>query len=84
MGTSFLEAEGDDFYNTFVLVGPTGREAGRVRKQTPAMYEPWFFRGQPGSHVIETGWAGSGSGSATTAIVRTCPRSFSAAGPTSS
>jgi N-carbamoylputrescine amidase len=54
VGTSFLEADGDDFYNTFVLVGPTGNEAGRVRKQTPAMYEPWFFRGQSGSHVIET------------------------------
>jgi N-carbamoylputrescine amidase len=54
IGTSFLEAEGEDFYNTFVLVGPDGREAGRVRKQTPAMYEPWFFRGKRGSHVIRT------------------------------
>jgi N-carbamoylputrescine amidase len=54
IGTSFLEATGEDFYNTFVLVGPTGEEAGRVRKQTPAMYEPWFFRGEAGSHVIRT------------------------------
>jgi N-carbamoylputrescine amidase len=54
IGTSFLEASGEDFYNTFVLVGPTGEEAGRVRKQTPAMYEPWFFRGEAGSHVIRT------------------------------
>jgi N-carbamoylputrescine amidase len=54
LGTSFLEATGEDFYNTFVLVGPTGEEAGRVRKQTPAMYEPWFFRGEAGSHVIRT------------------------------
>lgn len=54
VGTSFLEAIGEDFYNTFVLVGPTGEEAGRVRKQTPAMYEPWFFRGDGGSHMIRT------------------------------
>lgn len=54
LGTSFLEAAGEDFYNTFVLVGPSGEEAGRVRKQTPAMYEPWVFRGEAGSHVITT------------------------------
>ena len=54
LGTSFLEATGEDFYNTFVLVGPDGAEAGRVRKQTPAMYEPWFFRGAAGSHAIRT------------------------------
>ena len=53
-GTSFLEAAGQDFYNTFVLVGPSGVEAGRIRKQTPAVYEPWFFRGEVGSHVIRT------------------------------
>ena len=33
IGTSFLEAEGEDFYNTFVLMKPDGKEAGRVRKQ---------------------------------------------------
>jgi N-carbamoylputrescine amidase len=54
LGTSFLEATGQDFYNTFVLVGPTGEEAGRVRKQSPAMYEPWFFRGEAGPHLIRT------------------------------
>lgn len=54
LGTSYLEACGDDFFNTFVLATPDGDEAGRVRKQAPAMYEPWFFRGQPGSHVIDT------------------------------
>lgn len=54
LGTSFLEAEGEDFFNTFVLIGPDGMECGRVRKQTPAMYEPWFFRGEAGSHVIRT------------------------------
>jgi N-carbamoylputrescine amidase len=54
LGTSYLEASGDDFFNTFVLTAPSGEEAGRVRKQTPAMYEPWFFRGQSGPHVIDT------------------------------
>jgi N-carbamoylputrescine amidase len=54
LGTSYLEACGEDFFNTFVLAAPSGGEAGRVRKQTPAMYEPWFFRGQSGSHIIPT------------------------------
>jgi N-carbamoylputrescine amidase len=54
LGTSYLEAAGEDFFNTFMLVTPGGDAAGCVRKQTPAMYEPLFFRGQPGSHVIHT------------------------------
>ena len=54
LGTSFLEACGDDFFNTFVLVTPEGEVAGRVRKQTPALLEPWFFRGEAGPHVIKT------------------------------
>ncbi|MDQ0770220.1 putative amidohydrolase [Pseudarthrobacter defluvii] len=54
LGTSYLEASGEDFFNTFVLASPDGGEAGRVRKQTPAMYEPCFFRGEPGPHVIST------------------------------
>ena len=54
LGTSFLEADGEDFYNTFVLTGPDGSEAGRVRKQVPADAEAYFFRGAEGPHVIET------------------------------
>ena len=54
LGTSFLEAEGEDFFNTFVLVTPDGEEAGRVRKQTAAGYEAFFTKGGPGSHVIDT------------------------------
>ena len=54
LGTSFLEASNDDFYNTFVLTGPDGVEAGRVRKQVPADAEAYFFRGAEGPHVIET------------------------------
>jgi N-carbamoylputrescine amidase len=54
LGTSFLEADGEDFYNTFVLSTPDGTEAGRVRKQTPAVYEPFFCKGEKGPHVIES------------------------------
>lgn len=54
LGTSFLEAAGDDFFNTFVLASPDGTVAGRVRKQTPAAFEAFFTAGEPGPHVIET------------------------------
>ena len=54
MGTSFLEAEGEDFFDTFVLTTPEGDVAGRVRKQIPAGPEAYFFRGAVGPHVIET------------------------------
>lgn len=54
VGTSFLEAAGEDFWNTFVLAGPDGTEAGRVRKQFPSMDEARVFRGAPGTHVIDT------------------------------
>ncbi len=54
LGTSFLEAEGSDFFNTFVLTNPKGAEDGRVRKQTPALAEAFFFRGFPNRHIIDT------------------------------
>jgi N-carbamoylputrescine amidase len=54
IATTFLEASGSDFYDTFVLTAPTGEEAGRVRKQIPAGAEAYFFRGETGSHVIST------------------------------
>jgi N-carbamoylputrescine amidase len=54
LGTSFLEADGEDFFNTFVLATPDGNEAGRVRKQTPACFEAYFTKGGKGPHVIET------------------------------
>lgn len=62
LGTSFLEAEGSDFYNTFVLSRPDGKVAGRVRKQSPAAVEANFFKGQGGSHVVETGLGKVGVG----------------------
>ena len=54
MGTSFLEADGEDFFDTFVMTTPGGDVAGRVRKQIPAGPEAYFFRGDVGPHVIET------------------------------
>lgn len=52
-GTSFIEAKDGHFYNTFVLVTPRGREAGRVRK---AHAETYLFKGrQDTRHVIDTG-----------------------------
>ena len=54
LGTTFLEAQGDDFYNTFVLVTPKGEIAGRVRKAPPASIEAYFYRAGNDSHVIET------------------------------
>jgi N-carbamoylputrescine amidase len=54
LGAGFLEADGADFYDTFVLTTPEGKEAGRVRKQVPAEAEAYFFRGYTGSHIIDT------------------------------
>jgi N-carbamoylputrescine amidase len=54
LGTSFLEAEGEDFYNTFALATPGGEIAGRVRKSPPASLEAYFYRAGSTPHVIET------------------------------
>ena len=54
LGVSYLEVAGEDFFNTFVLAGPDGREAGRVRKEAPAMSETFYFRGEASAHVIDT------------------------------
>src|SRR5262245_28496162 len=54
LGTSFLEADGEDFYNTFALAAPDGSIAGRVRKNPPASLEAYFYRAENNPHVIET------------------------------
>ncbi len=54
LGTTFLEVEGEDFYNTFALATPSGKVAGRVRKNPPASLEAYFYRAGSGSHVLET------------------------------
>ena len=54
IGMSFLEAEGSDFYNSFVLATPNGDIAGRVRKNPPASAEACFYRAGSDTHYIDT------------------------------
>jgi N-carbamoylputrescine amidase len=54
LGTSFLEADGEDFYNTFVLITPGGDVAGRVRKSPAPSFEAYIYRAGQDSHVIDT------------------------------
>jgi N-carbamoylputrescine amidase len=54
LGTSFLEASGEDFFNTFILVNPEGEEVIRIRKSTPAATERFFFKGDRSKRVVDT------------------------------
>lgn len=54
LGFTFLEAEGEDFYNTFVLAGPDGECLGRVRKNPPASVEAYLYKAGADRHVIDT------------------------------
>jgi N-carbamoylputrescine amidase len=54
IGTSFLETDGRDFFNTFVLVDDAGVVAARVRKHTPAAVEAYFFKGSRDPHLVDT------------------------------
>jgi N-carbamoylputrescine amidase len=54
IGFSFLEADGDDFFNTFVLSDPKGKIVGRVRKSPAPAVESYFYKEGNDSHVIET------------------------------
>lgn len=54
LGFSFLEAEGEDFYNSFVLASPEGKLIGRVRKSPPASIEAYFYKAGSDKHVIDT------------------------------
>ncbi|MEJ2454075.1 MAG: carbon-nitrogen hydrolase family protein [Candidatus Thiodiazotropha sp.] len=54
LGCSFLEVEGEEFYNTFVLASPEGKLVGRVRKNPPASVESYFYKAGSDRHVIET------------------------------
>lgn len=54
LGMSYAEADGDDFFNSFVLASPQGDIAGRVRKSPPASVEAYFFRGGNDPHYIDT------------------------------
>src|SRR5664279_295090 len=53
-GTTFLEAEGEDFFDTFVLAEPSGKICGRVRKNPAASFEAYFFRGGSTPHWFDT------------------------------
>lgn len=54
LGTTFLEQDGADFYNTFALATPAGRIAGRVRKAPAASVEAYFYRAGDDAHHIDT------------------------------
>ena len=54
IGTSFLEAEGEHFYDTFVLTAPDDSVAGRVRKNPPASFEAHFFTQGSDRHWFDT------------------------------
>lgn len=54
LGFSFLEADGEDFYNSFVLSSPSGKLLGRVRKNPPASIEAYFYKAGSDSHIIES------------------------------
>jgi N-carbamoylputrescine amidase len=62
LGTSFLEADGEDFFNTFALASRDGTIAGAVRKSPPASLEAFFYRAGDGPHVIETEFGRAGVG----------------------
>lgn len=53
VGASYLEAAGDDFFNTFALFGRDGL-LGRVRKQALPVFEGRYFRPCPQPKIIET------------------------------
>lgn len=54
LGTSFLEADGEHFYNTFVLTGSEGEIVARVRKNPLASFEAYFFTGGADCHWLDT------------------------------
>jgi predicted amidohydrolase len=59
LGTSYLEASDEDFFNTFVLVAPSGEEAGRVRKNpchVRALVLPWPTRITRHQHGAGNNW----------------------------
>ncbi|WP_194819095.1 carbon-nitrogen hydrolase family protein [Nocardia sp. XZ_19_385] len=54
VGAGYLEADGDQFYNTFTLFGPGGELMGRVRKGSLPFCEGWYFAPSSDPKVIET------------------------------
>jgi len=54
IGFTFLETDGEDFYNAFVLADPSGEIAGRVRKSPAPAVESYFYKEGKDSHIIDT------------------------------
>ena len=54
IGASYLEADGDDFFNTFALAAPDGSIAGRVRKESLPAFEGWYFKSCELPKTIDT------------------------------
>lgn len=81
IGTSFLEAQGEDFFDTFVLTGPDGQDAGRVRKETPASQEVPFFTGESNPHTIDVPFGRVGVGICYESYLCRLERQFAAARP---
>ena len=54
IGASYLEADGDDFFNTFALAAPDGTIAGRVQKESLPVFEGWYFKSCSAAKTIDT------------------------------
>lgn len=54
LGASYLEADGDDFFNTFALAAPDGTIAGRVQKESLPAFEGWYFKSCTLPKTIDT------------------------------
>ena len=59
VGIGFVEADGEDFYNTYLIGSPDGQLAGVVRK---TMAETVCFRCAEGTHVVDTDFGRIGVG----------------------
>lgn len=81
IGTSFLESQGPGYFNTFLLTDPVGREAGRVRKETPASMEASLFQGEAGPHRIDSSLGRIGIGICYESYLCSLERRLAAARP---
>jgi N-carbamoylputrescine amidase len=54
LGFTFLEADGEDFFNTFVLADPEGKLIGKVRKTPPSSVEAYFYTSGSDTHIIDS------------------------------
>jgi N-carbamoylputrescine amidase len=55
LGFTFVESDGLDFYNTFVLSSPDGALLGQVLKNPPCSAEAYYFRAGSDEHFIDAG-----------------------------